>query len=499
MSQNRVPSLSQKEWDELPTAVKVYIIALERRIDAQDREIAGLKARVESLEARLSKNSSNSHKPPSSDGPAKVPRTQSERTRSGKKPGGQPGHSGNTLRQSQRPDHRVRHRVTKCGGCQRDLSGRKPNSVKERQIFDIPPMKVICTAHEMESKTCPHCGEVTEAPAPGILATESGSAIYGPELRSFGVYLPQGQYLPFERSSELIEDLFGLRVSAGTLVGWTRKASNNLAPNDQLIQDALAQSLGPVHFDETGIQCEKRNQWLHSASTGDLSHFAFHPKRGGEAMEEIGILPRFRGTAIHDRWESYFGYEACRHGLCGAHLLRDLRFGWEHEGERWAKNMRRLLGKMNGAVKQAKAKGQLRFNAPTIEYWQGRYQRLLQQGFEYHQKKDQREGRVATAGKRGRKKQRYGKNLLDALEQHQESVLLFIKDFSVPFTNNQGERDIRMSKVKLKISGCFRTSAGARDFCRIRSYLSTARKQGQSLLAVLKTVFLGTPWQPSFA
>lgn len=490
----RIPGVSEAEWNALPAAVRVWILHAQK-------EIAELKARVAQLEAQLAKNSSNSHKPPSSDGPAKPPRTQSERKASGKKPGGQPGHSGSTLRLQANPDFRIRHRVEECGHCHRDLSGQKPDELIERQILDLPPMKLLCTAHEVETKICSGCGKRNQAPWPGLLASESGAVIYGAEIRSLCVYLTAGQYVPFQRTSGLILDLFEQKISTGTLMSWTDKAHQGLAATEEAVAGGLARSLGAVHFDETGIRTEGANRWLHCASDPKLTHYAFHEKRGTEAMEEIGILPRFRGTAIHDRWESYFSYEKCRHGLCGAHLLRDLRFAWEHEKERWAKNLRRLFGQMNAAVKAAKAKGQTRFNAPTIKYWESRYRRILAQGFVYHDslsRKDRR-SQAPQPIKRGRKKQRFGKNLLDALEDHEQSVLLFIRDFSVPFTNNQGERDIRMGKVKLKISGCFRTSDGARRFCRIRGYLSTARKQGQSLLGVIQSVFLGSPWRPSLA
>jgi transposase len=369
--------------------------------------------------------------------------------------------------------------------------------VEERQVFDLPPVKMICTAHETEGKICPGCGTFNQAAWPTPLSTESGVAIYGPEIQAFSVYLTQGQLLPYARTSELVEDLTGHRISPGTLTDWTQKASERLVSTVDRIADLLANSDGTAHFDETGIRQKGKNGWLHSSSNAEVSHFAFHIKRGTEAMNAIGILPRFHGTAVHDRWEPYFGFADCRHGLCGAHLLRDLRFVWEQENERWAKNMRRLLGKMNTAVRQAKEKGQSRFNTSTLEYWQDRYRRILKTGFRLHQEKDLREGQLAQIGKRGRKKQRPGKNLVDALHEHEESVLLFLKDFTVPFTNNQGERDIRMNKVKMKISGCFRSLAGAQDFCRIRSYLSTARKQGWSLLLALKAVFLGSPLQPS--
>lgn len=493
----RIPGLTEEEWLALPLAVRAYIELQDRRIAELEARNAALEKRVAALEAQLAKNSSNSHKPPSSDGPGKIPRTQSEREKSGRKPGGQGGHSGTTLRKRLKPDRRVRHAVNCCGRCRMDLSKRKPDSVEERQVFDLPVLKLECTQYEVETKTCPGCGTETQAEWPELLAKEASSAVYGPNLRALCVYLTAGQFVPYERASQLIDDLFGQNISRGTIVSWNGKAAVELLSTEAKIATLLANDLGGVHFDETGIRSEGKTRWLHSASNDFLTHYGFHEKRGTKAMDEIGILPRFGGTAIHDRWQSYFDYEGCRHALCGAHLMRDLRFAWEQEGERWAKNIRRLFGKMNMAIKEAKVRGQIRFNAPAIKYWEARYRRILRQGFDYHQMKDRKEGKASEPGKRGRKKQRYGKNLVDALAGHEESVLLFLNDFSVPFTNNQGERDIRMSKVKLKVSGCFRSDQGARDFCRIRGYISTAKKQGWGLLDAIKSVFLGAPLQPA--
>jgi hypothetical protein len=490
----RFPGIFKAAWDALPAAFRAFIVALEREVV----ELRGLKVRVAQLEAQVSKNSANSHKPPSSDGPGKPPRTQSERKPSGKKPGGQPGHAGSTLRKSANPDARVRHRVDQCSGCSRDLSRRKPDSIEERQVFDLPPMRLVCTSHEAETKHCPDCGHVNCATWPEVLVAEPGVAIYGPELRAFGVYLTAGQLLPYERASALVEDLFGQKVSAGSLTAWTQKAAGALAATEQLIADALACDPGSVHFDETGCRTNGKNHWLHSASNEQLTYFGFHSKRGTEAIEEIGILPRFTGTAIHDRWGPYFQYENCSHGLCGAHLQRDLRFVAEQEEESWARSMKTCLLDMNDAVNMARHQGKTRFDGPTIAYWEGKYGRILKAGMRLHAEKNRVEGSVAIAGKCGRKKQRAGKNLLDALDKRREWVLLFLKDFSVPFTNNQGERDIRMTKVKIKVSGCFRSEDGARHFCRIRGYLSTARKQGWSLLEAIKSVFLGAPMRPAF-
>jgi transposase len=496
MAQERIPGVSQAEWDALPLAVRVHIEWQERRIAALEAQVAVLTARVAELEARLAKDSSNSHKPPSSDGPGQTPRTQSERTRSGRKPGGQTGHSGNTLMKSQKPDFRVRHQVTACGGCSRDLSNRRPDGVVERQVFDLPPVRIQCTSHEAEVKLCPGCGCRNQAPWPDLLAAESGAALYGPGLRALGVYLTQGQLLPYDRTAELFSDLFGREISTGTLAAWNSKASRELVPTVDRIADALAGRAGAVHFDETGAQVAGRRHWLHSASDARLTHYAVHRKRGLEAIEEIGILPRFRGVACHDRWGPYFHFQLCLHGLCGAHLLRDLRFVFEEQGEKWAGRMRKALQAMSAAVNEARRLGRSRFNRPTLKRLERRYDNAIYGGLALHQGLDKTQGELPSPGTRGRKKKRDGKNLVDALEKHRESVLRFLHDFTVPFTNNQGERDIRMTKVKLKISGSFRSLDGARDFCRTRSYLSTGRKQGWNLLEALRAVFLGNPMQP---
>lgn len=502
MTPERIPGVSQAEWEALPGAVRAYIEFLETRVAYLEKRVAtmvALETRIAELEAKLAKNSSNSHRPPSSDGPGTPPRTQSERRASGKKPGGQPGHPGKALKRLATPDQRIRHPVRCCSACQLDLFEQMPQSIEERQVFDLPVLTILCTAHEVETKTCPACGMKTTAPWPAVRNAEPGVAIYGPNLRALAIYLNHGQLLPYARTAELIQDLFGHRLSPGTLATWNVKAFDTLADTEQGIADRLAQSLGSVHFDETGIRQGKKNQWLHSASSEALTHFVFHPKRGTEAMEAIGILPTFGGTAIHDRFEPYFSYDHCRHGLCGAHLLRDLRFIEEQGQEAWAKTMRALLCQMNVAVHRAKVRGQRRFNAPTLLTWHSRYRRLLGIGIALHRRKNREEGAVHVPGQRGRRKQRAGKNLLDALKAHEDSVLLFLHDFTVPFTNNQAERDIRMTKVKLKVSGCFRSEDGARIFCRLRGYFSTARKQGWSLLDAMKSIFLGQPLQPNYA
>jgi transposase len=280
------------------------------------------------------------------------------------------------------------------------------------------------------------------------------------------------------------------------LANWTIMASQRLIPTELQVANALSARPGSVHFDETGARVDAKRLWLHSTSDPLLTYFAIHEKRGAAAIENIGILPRFQGVAIHDRWGPYFQYEGCLHGLCGAHLLRDLRFIWEQYGEKWARRMRRILKRMSTAVDQAKRSGRTRFYEKTLKRFERAYHQALSTGLEFHARLEKRQGRLPSQGSRGRKKQRDGKNLLDALSRHRDSVLRFLRDFTVPFTNNQGERDIRMTKVKLKVSGCFRSLDGAQAFCRIRSYLSTGRKQGWNLLEAIRSVFLGAPMQP---
>ncbi len=505
--QRKIPGVSHKEWAALPAAVRAYIEFLETQLDDYKARVtrlevqnSRLEARVVDLESQLAKNSSNSGKPPSSDGPGKVPRTQSSRERSGKSPGGQPGHRGSTLERSANPDKRVRHRVDKCHSCEKDLSTQKPDSIDERQIFDLPQIKLECTAHEAEVKICSGCGKENRAQMSAILESEpSALAIYGPNFRGLGVYLTQSQLLPFKRSVEVIEDLLGVKLSTGSVRNWVGKAHTILEPTEQNIVQGLVVDKGSVNFDETGMRSDGKNGWLHSASNSKLTHYAFHSRRGVVAMTANGILPYFKGTAIHDHWPSYFKYKQCRHAVCGAHLIRELKFIWKQYDESWAKRMRNLLLTMNKAVEKAQLRGQQRFNASTLDEWDRQYMAILKCSARYHYKKNQSDGTLAKIEARGRKKQRPGKNLLDRLWGRKDETLLFTKDFTVPFTNNQAERDIRMTKVKLKISGCFRSKTGAKNFCRIRGYLSTARKQGWNLLDAMKSVFLGTPFQPVLA
>jgi transposase len=453
----------------------------------QVARVKELEARVRELEGLLAKNSRNSNRPPSSDWvPPSFPpvhRTQSLREKSGKKPGGQEGHKGASLEMSEHPDRIVLHKVTHCSSCGHGLRGRPTEGVKRRQVRDIPPLHVEVLEHQGEVKTCPQCGLVTEAEFPSEV---SQKVQYGSRLCALATYLMHGQFIPVERTEEFFRDVFGQNLSGGFLSGLSQRAFQSLEKVETTIQGALLHS-EVVHFDESGMRCEKKGFWLHEASTPEWTYYGISPKRGGEAMEEMGILPRFSGIAVHDHWWPYFGFTGCSHALCNTHHLRELTYTAEVLRESWAFGMKDLLKEIHVKVERAKGHEKESLSPYLRKRFEEAYDKLLLTG-EQHHNLEELVHPLPQLGK-GRKKQRLGKNLLDRLRNQRKETLAFMYDFRVPFTNNQAERDIRMCKLKQKISGCFRSLSGAKAFCRIRSYLSTARKQGLSALEVLQDVF----------
>ncbi|MGH8378496.1 MAG: IS66 family transposase, partial [Gammaproteobacteria bacterium] len=372
-----------------------------------------------------------------------------------------------------------------CSACQCPLEGVGGQVVERRQVQDLPPLRLVVTEHQVEAVRCPQCQHVTRGAFPPEV---SAPAQYGPGVRTLAVYLNQYHLLPEARTSEALADLVGCTLSDGSVAGWVQEAAERLAPTVAQIADLVAAS--PVqHADETGVRIEGRLHWLHVNSTRFLTHLAWHQKRGKPALEAIGIWPRFAGWAIHDRWASYEQY-GCLHSLCKAHLLRDLTFLAEEAGQTWAADLKGVLMDLHAAVGEWQHQGVRRVPSPEREDWLAQYFQLLAQGYAA-----QAPPVPTNAPKqRGRRKQSPAKNLLDALLHRAEQVLAFVEDGTVPFTNNQAERDLRMVKVQQKISGTFRSAAGATAFCRIRSYLSTMRKQNQPMLSALRAVFLARPF-----
>lgn len=466
-----------------PEAVVTLVEKLLTAHASLEEQVARLTARVEELEARLNKDSHNSHKPPSSDGLRK--KTKSLRKRSGKKPGGQPGHPGVTRALSATPDEIVEYSPAQCAACGCGLENTPPRRRERRQVVELPPVHWQVIEHQALHKVCPTC----QAPSVGVFPKDITQPVqYGPRLKAISVYLQAYQLLPFERTAELFQDVFGGSVSPGTLASHQAVCAERLQPIEHAIKHRLSEA-AVVHFDETGSRVAGQTHWLHSASTAWLTFYALHPRRGRAALEAIGLLPTFRGTAVHDALAAYLTYPDCQHGLCNAHLLRELLAIHEETGQRWAPRLMKLLLTIKVTVEKARAAGKTHLSPQRQANFEADYLRLLRQGFRSNPA-------PPPTGKRGRPKQSPAKNLLDRLKTYRSAVLAFMYNFAVPFDNNLAERDLRMMKVRTKISGCFRSPAGAADFCRLRGYISTLRKQGYSVLDALQSVFIGQPYLP---
>jgi len=364
----------------------------------------------------------------------------------------------------------------------RSLEDIAPAGYRKRQVFDLPPIEVHVEEHRVEKKTCPHCGQLNEAFFPGGISQPTQ---YRPRIKAILTYLNQYQLLPYERTSELFSDLFNIRLSASTIVNANRVCFEALSSYEEMIKDKITAS-PVVHFDETGLYTEGDRWWLHVASTKNLTYYAAHPKRGKATTDVIDILPNFNGVAVHDFWNTYFKYK-CSHALCNAHHLGDLKGIEECYSQKWAIDMTSLLVDIKRTV-DTERKVADKLDKDKIDGFKKRYDKIITRGLA-----ENPPARASRTNMRGRIKQSKVRNLLCRLKEHWRETLSFMHDFDIPFDNSQAERDIRMAKVQQKISGTFRSADGAKTFCRIRGYISTARKNSLSVIDAIQAAFEGNP------
>jgi transposase len=382
----------------------------------------------------------------------------------------------------QNPDNVEVHSPKTCVNCEASLESVAAASVAKRQVFDLPAISVMVTEHQAETKVCPCCGKKNQGKFPeGVNAFTQ----YGERVKALAAYFLHQHLIPFERVSQLFEDLFNIPLSPGTCANMDRKLFKNLETFEKGLKAHLL-ACKVLHVDETGVRCNKKLHWIHVTSSETATFFGLHAKRGSEAIDEIGILPQYLGSLIHDHWHCYFSYNQVKHGLCNVHHLRELKFVYEEEKTPWAKEMTDLLLKGKGMVDKARTEGKAAVTVEDLALIENEYQSLiLRTGNVYLD--------AATIEHPPDEFGKAGFNLFRRLLRKMDEVLYFIRDLTIPFSNNLAEQDLRMEKVKQKISGCFRTFVGGTISCRIRSYISTARKQGWDIIDALAEAVSGLP------
>ena len=468
-----------------PEAVITVIQRLESIIEKQASQIAELEERVRVLEARLNQNSQNSSKPPSSDVFCnEKPKVKSRRSRSGKKPGGQKGHSGKTLEMTSNPDYVVIHSPQCCENCGHNLETTEVEGYERRQEVEIPPAQAIFTEHRSEIKKCPHCKQVNSGAFPDEIKYPIQ---YGPRLLTSILYLRNYQLLPYERICDLVEDSYGIRISPATIKRAEKECFQNLEPFEKTAMEHLLAS-HTSHCDETGMRVLGTKWWLHVVSNKLWTFYFPHPKRGIEAMDALGFLPKYKGVVVHDGYASYNKY-GCEHALCNAHLKRDLTGIEENFEQQWAKKINELLSEMKKYTDEIREM-KIPIDNEKVREFEEIYDEIIQEGIEENPLPQPYKDQVK---KRGKTAQTKAKNLLDRFILYKERILRFLNDLRISFDNNQAERDIRMMKLQQKISGTFRSIEGAVAFCRIRAYISTVRKNSLNVMDAILSALNGAP------
>ena len=467
-------------------ALRAHLEAYRAQLEAAQAQLEELRAEVEALRARLRQNPRNSSQPPSAEGLAK-PAPRSLRGKSGRKPGRPKGQPGATLEMTDHPDEVVTHEPGRCRGCGTGLPGAEVTGIERRQVTDLPEeIRALVTEHRIISRRC-GCGTITSGAAP---AGVNAPVQYGPRLSAAAAYLWHGQFLSRDRTREAIGELFGVTVSPGAVAGMVTRIAGAAKGCLEAIRRALA-AAEEAHFDETGIRVAGKHAWDKSASSGKFALITVHPRRGRQAMDAAGVLPAFTGIAVHDCWAPYDSYGQVTHVLCGAHALRELqavtdaappgKWCWATQAADALRDLKRLADASlatDGTLAHA--------DQAKMAAARHRYRSALLIG------KNQAAPR---AGPLMRKHHALARRLL----ARQDDYLRFTTDPRAPFDNNAAEREIRMGKLRIKVSGCMRSMAGAEAFCAIRSYLSTAAKHGTGKLDALTQAASRTPWMPELA
>jgi transposase len=427
-------------------------------------------------------DSRTTHAPPSSD---PRPKPRSQRRKSQRRPGGQPGHPGHRLEPTPKPDHIERHVVGRCGACGVDLTTEPVTQVRKHQVFDLPPTPLVVTEHQLESKRCPRCTAVTQAsPPPGAEQPTQ----YGPRLAAFVIYLHSAHFLPLQRLTALIAQLTGHQLSEAWIKTCHARLSSRL---DSFLVAVIAalRAAKTVCCDETGFRFSGRRFWLHVCCTATLTLFGCHRRRGTAGIAALGVLPDYTGIAVHDHWPPYFKF-SCQHAVCNEHHIRELAAASEAAGQTWAGDLQQVLYDALELKRRYHGDGQL-IPPAQLTTLTSRYEACLRAGYAANP-----EPQPTGPPKRGRRRRGKTLSLLDRLRDRQVETLRCLHDPHVPWCNNQAEQALRMGKVQQKISGGFRTEQGAIDFCRIRSYLSTLQKNQINLFDGIVQALAGTPWLP---
>ena len=468
----------------IPTDIRILleksppeILALVQQLISA---VEDLTAENERLRERVNRNATNSHTPPSKDTFVKP---KSLRRPSGRKPGGQLGHVGTTLHRADQPDEIIEHRPQHCEHCQCEIPQDAPAVIRSsRQEVEIIIRRTV-REHRCCEVTCPVCQKKTTAEFPAEI---DHYVQYGANYKAVMLYLNQGNFIPFDRLAAFSKDVLQIPVSVGALNRFVQEAAPLLEQSVHVIRETIRQA-PVVHFDETGTRVSGTLKWRHSASTALYTLLQTHQKRGREAMSDIGILSDFTGCAVHDCWQPYFGYDACAHALCNAHLLRELNGIEENDRQAWPVLMKETLL----AAKKLKEEQPGPLPTAEIEYLHRRYDEALHRGFAENPLPQ-----VSPDGakKRGRKAKSKARNLLERMALFRDNILLFLRQPDIPFDNNLSERDLRMSKTQQKVSGCFRSDDGCAAFDRYHSYVSSARKQDISAFDATLALMSGRPY-----